>query len=254
MKTKHDILVLAILLMAAIFIFAGCGGGAGGGGYTLNQVSYAGEDSADFRYVLTITGASSGYKAYTALSGDSYVLVRKKLDLDTGVFSGVEKSSGTVSGTSGGTITLKHSTGPVTNVTVSGGDLISVPSDVPQDGGGANLTPPTSTLAAVPVTSLEGTWGTTGTVSATLIYYGDDYIFTQTSPASVKTKGTVEVYDTYFVFTPTHVWGVSWENVNPVYYPAETWTYTRTGLIEIKASCAQAPYNGTQVTATKDLY
>jgi hypothetical protein len=210
MKTKHGILALTVLLTAAILIggLAACGGGAAGGGYTLKQVSYAGVSGND-RYVLTITGASSG-AAYIQEPGDSFVLVHKEWDEDTSSVTQSVPTTGTVTGITGTTI-INLSSG---SVEVTNGGGLSQITGV----GGLTATVTPATTVTDLASSLEGTWtGTVDGVSAKLIYFGGKYIYHQTD--GVITKGTVAVSDTQFIFTPTHRWSSNW--ITPSGYSPE---------------------------------
>jgi hypothetical protein len=106
MKNK---ILLAILAVALIFglVFIGCGGGGGSNPVDPNpqEVAYLGEANDGTMYTLIITEKTARYAAKT---GDAYELT-----------AGSKKSTGTVSGKSGDTLTLKPSRAPNDTFTIT---------------------------------------------------------------------------------------------------------------------------------------
>ncbi|MDR1837742.1 MAG: hypothetical protein LBQ89_08810 [Treponema sp.] len=132
LQAKRRGLLAIIALVAAIgFSFISCD--AGGAPRSATYTSY---DDAGNEYNLVITEAA-GKAAYAPTSGDTY-----KLTI-TPVVGPVKTSTGTVSSVTGVTIRLQpNGGGTAFEVTVSStGDIVSLPTSIPVDGGGSVNTP-----------------------------------------------------------------------------------------------------------------
>jgi hypothetical protein len=147
MNKKHNILISsAVLLLAVMFMAAGCDSSGGG-----DTATYTG-NAGGTQYRLTIT-ANSAKAAYIPKSGDSYVLV-----------IGTQRSEGKVIIISGGfSLTPDGETVPFT-VAVKGNGITAIDGDIKLVGGGTVKGPITMTPGSVENTD-DGTTPTslTGT-------------------------------------------------------------------------------------------
>ena len=145
LQAKRRGLLAIIALVAAIgFSFAACDAGG-----APRSVTYTGNDG-DNEYNLVITEAAAK-AAYAPTSGDTYKLTISK----NGIV--LETSTGTVLTVTGVTIRLQPNGGGVFfEVTVSStGDIVSLPTSIPVDGGGAPHTTGAVTSGSLTITGLS---------------------------------------------------------------------------------------------------
>jgi hypothetical protein len=140
---KKSFVFAALFALASIgLVFVGCNNGGGGNPPTTD--TYSGTDNSGNTYSLVITESA----ARTAIPGDTYVL--------TITASGSKKiSSGTVSGNTGGVLTLQPSkaNAPTFKVTASSGGITEITGKITLDNGD-QMDEPTS----ITPNTLVGVW------------------------------------------------------------------------------------------------
>jgi len=190
MKNVCKIFGIAVLIAVIGFSFTACGDSSSGSssgpsGPTTTSKVYKGVDESLNVYELDvkITG--------TPKTGDAYTLT---ISLKSG--GSPKKSSGTVSGISGGTFTLKHSGGTSFDVTTGSDALTTISAAIPLDGGGTQAV--SGTLTSVTSggdRSLNGTW-TKGSMTVTFngasfTYKGGDGTYPGTASYSGGSGGVL---------------------------------------------------------------